>query len=359
MKIGILTYHRAYNYGAFLQAYALKVFLERCGNEAHFIDYWPYEHEKKYSVGKINGIKSFIRSLIILWRSTPRYRRFRMEQQKYLGIGAKPLFRNGKQLERLEYDVIVYGSDQIWWKSRLGDSGFDSVYWGQFIKNDIKKVAYAASMGIIDLTEIDKNEITNYLKAFSHISVRESQLMNTLQPLTDKTIRTVLDPTLLMPSAFWESFCGQLMPVKGKYILYYKMMNAPEADIFAIEMSKKLNLPVITIFGHMNTYKANKISSVTGVAGFLALIRNAEYVVSSSFHGVAMSIQFKKEFYAMGMNNNSDRVSSLLSQLGLENRLTDVMPTTFSETINYSEVYAKLYSLQQESSDYLTSSIRL
>lgn len=359
MKIGILTYHRAYNYGAFLQAYALKAFLEKCGNDVSFIDYWPYEHEKKYGVGKINGIRSFIRSMLVLWRSYPRYKRFRIDQQKYLGIGAKPLFRNHKQLDILEYDVVVYGSDQIWWKSRLGDSGFDPVYWGQFIKKDIKKVAYAASMGVIDLSEKDKDEITNYLKAFSHISVREFQLMNALQPLTDKTIKTVLDPTLLMSPTFWEFFCGQLKPVKGKYILYYKMMNAPKADIFAKKMSGKLNLPVIIIFGHMNTYKANKISSVTDVASFLALIRNAEYVVSSSFHGVAMSIQFKKEFYAMGMNNNSDRVSSLLSQLGLEKRLTDVVPTTFSETIDYSAVYAKLYSLQQESSDFLTSSIRL
>lgn len=359
MKIGILTYHRAYNYGAFLQAYALKAFLVKCGNEADFVDYWPYEHEKKYRIGKINGIKPFIRSLIVLWRSTPRYKRFRVDQQKYLKIGAEPLFRNGKQLEELDYDVIIYGSDQIWWKSRLGDNGFDPVYWGQFVKNDIKKVAYAASMGIIDLTEKDKNEITNYLKAFSHISVRENQLKNALQPLTDKTIRTVLDPTLLMPSGFWESFCGQLRPVKGKYILYYKMMNAPCADVFAIKTGRILNLPVITVFGHMNTYKANKISSVTDVASFVALIRNAEYVVSSSFHGVAMSIQFKKEFYAMGMDNNSDRVSSLLSKLGLENRLTDVVPDSFSKKINYSEVHSKLHLLQKESSDFLTSSILL
>lgn len=359
MKIGILTFHRAYNFGAFLQAYALKSFLEQNGNDVSFIDYWPYGHENMYNSRENGGIKTFVRNLLVLKNRLPRYIRFRKAQRKYLGIASKPMFRTGEQLETVEYDVIIYGSDQIWWKSKITDNKFDRVYWGQYIRNNVKKIAYAASMGIINLTENDKLEIANYLKSFSDIFVRETQLMNVLQPMTEKPIRTVLDPTLLLPASFWEAFCSRQKKVNGKYIFYYKMLGDPKADIFAREIGRIHKLPVITVLGNISTYKANRISSLTDPARFTALIRDAEYVVSTSFHGVAMSIQFKKEFYAMGMKNNTDRVLSLLTQLGLENRLTDVVPDDFSETIDYSEVYSRLLSLRQESAECLISSIRL
>ena len=360
MKIGILTYHRAYNYGAFLQAYALKSFLEKTGNQVGFIDYWPYDHENMYRLwDKNDNIKSFFRNLLLAQKRFPRYKRFLKDQQQFLGVGSKPLFRTPEQLLELEYDIIIYGSDQIWWKSRIGNNGFDSVYWGQNTRKGIKKIAYAASMGIIDLTEKDTADITNYLKDFSQISVRETRLMTVLQPLTDKPIKTVLDPTLLMPSSFWESFCGNLKPVKGKYILYYRMMGDPKADVFAKEIGKLHDLPVITITGHIDSYKVDRFNSLTDPISFVALIHHAEYVISTSFHGVALSIQFKKEFYAMGMKNNSDRVSSLLLQLGLEKRLTDTIPVIPSQMIDYTLVHSKLKELQQESSDFLTSSLLL
>ena len=360
MKIGILTYHRAYNYGAFLQAYALKSFLAGMGHEVNFIDYWPYDHEKMYSIwDRITTINSFFRGIVVAQKRYGRYKRFRIAQKHYLGITPKPAFRYPTQLTNLEYDVIIYGSDQIWWKSRIGNKGFDSVYWGEYINKSIRKVAYAASMGIIDLTEQDTSEIRNYLKNFSHISVRETQLMSVLQPFTSTNIKTVLDPTLLMTSSFWESLCTQVKPIKGKYIFCYNLMIDPKADAFAQEMGKKLKLPVVRIIGKICSYRDDGINSIIDPISFLALIRNAEYVISSSFHGVALSIQFHKEFYAMGMNNNSGRVSSLLELLGIEKRITDSVPSDFSDRIDYNLVHTRLSALRQESLDFLTTSIQL
>lgn len=359
MKIGILTYHRAFNYGAFLQAYALKSFLTDKGFEVSFIDYWPLDHERMYDLwDETVSIKSFLRNLLLAGKRKARYRRFIKVQQLCLGIGKEPAYRSSAQLKEVEYDAVIYGSDQIWWKSRIGD-GFDPVYWGQYISGAIKKISYAASMGIINLQENDFSKIRNYLTAFTHISVRETQLQELIQPLTDKTVRTVLDPTLLVTPSFWESICNKKNPpVRTKYILFYRMMSDDRADAFAQELGRKHNLPVIRIKGSIDSYKTDSINTQTDPIVFLTLIRNAQYVVSTSFHGVALSVQFRKEFYALGMKNNSDRVSSLLSQLGLEQRMTDTVPDSDTERIDYTEVHSKLSLLRQESEDFLISSLQ-
>jgi len=303
-----------------------------------------------------SGIRSFLRNILLAQKRYTRFRLFKISQKKYLGVSGKP-YRSPEQLNNLEYDRIIYGSDQIWWKSRFGTEGFDAVYWGQYINNGINKISYAASMGIIDLSDQDKSQIKNYLKSFAAISVRETRLKNVLQPLTQKQIRTVLDPTLLLPSSFWDSFCHNNNPVKNKYILLYKVMYDSKADSFAQEMSQKLKLPVVTLLGQISSYKSDRINTATGPREFVTLIRDAECVISTSFHGVALSIQFKKEFYAMGMANNSDRVLSLLTQLGLENRLTESVPEDPSDIIDYSDVYTRLSVLQNDSSEFLKNAI--
>lgn len=358
MKIGILTYHRAYNYGAFLQAYALKSYIEDMGHNVSFIDYWPLLHENIYRhTAKNDGIRSFIRNMLLTRKRALRYRQYKLSLKKYLGISGNPI-RTPDKLQNIEYDLIIYGSDQIWWKDRLESEGFDLVYWGQHVSNSIRKVSYAASMGVIDLTEKDKTQIKEYLKSFSAISVRETRLQEVLQPLTNKPIKTVLDPTLLLPKAFWDAFCNKKRLIKNKYILYYKVMNDDKADALARDMGKKHQLPVITLVGQIGSYKTDRINSNTGPREFVTLIRDAEYVVSTSFHGVAMSIQFSKEFYAMGMRNNSDRVLSLLTQLGIKNRLIESVPTDFSETIDYSIVHSRLSFLRNDSSVFLKESIQ-
>ena len=47
-KVGILTYHKAINYGANLQAVALRTVLENLGAEAFFYDYYPDYHKRLY-----------------------------------------------------------------------------------------------------------------------------------------------------------------------------------------------------------------------------------------------------------------------------------------------------------------------
>ena len=360
MRIGILTFHRAYNFGAFLQAFALKTYLEEMGHKVEFVDYWPKEHSALYKTfywEEVKSLKGYLRECLVSHYRRGKARPFVRAQRKILGLDKKPRYEKPQQLSEVAYDLIVYGSDQIWWKSRLkGVDGFDVTYWGGHIPETITRASYAASMGAIELDANDKQIVQQLLKGFSHISVRENQLKNSIQPLTEKKIEVNIDPTFLLEKECWEKLCTSIPESKGKYILYYRMMIDEEADRLAQQLSLQTGYPIVHMDAAIGSYRnLSKYTKSASPFDFISLIRNAEYVVSTSFHGVAFSVIFEKQFYAIGMGNRSNRVQSLLSSLGIEQRLIrskeDIMAL---DSIDYVQVKERLRELRQQAADYLT-----
>ena len=329
MKIGILTFHRANNYGAFLQAFALKHYLEGLGHHVEIVDYWPAGHANVYKLlnldWKHQSLVKILKTLIsfALGYSRRKKRKDKMEYlvQKYFNLSLSPIYEKPEELSSLDYDCVVYGSDQIWWKSTIpGYEGFDPVYWGEYFNPMIKKVTYAPSMGIIDLTQEDKLQIQKWLKNFDTISVREIELYQAVQGLTEKSISVVLDPVFLLSKEEWSKYC---VPVnRSKYILYYNLLPSKEADGFVKTLSAKLKTEIVEITGSVSMKKVGRRYMQTVDAfEFISYIKNAEIVVTSSFHGVVFSIMFGKKFYAVGMGNKVGRVKSLLSALNIEEYL--------------------------------------
>lgn len=359
MEIKILTYQRAYNFGAFLQAFALKSCLQQAGHMVSFVDYWPDEHAKRYALFRkecVHSVPSLCRELVLSLLRTKRYKSMRQLQRKYLGLTRKPQYRNPEELACVSADAVVYGSDQIWWKSGLEKKGFDTVYWGEKIDKKIPKIAYAPSMGVLNLDDHDRETIKNLLRNFSSLSVRESALGELLDGITDKVHPTVLDPTLLLPRSFWNRYC---QPVTNKkFILYYKVMGSAETDRLADDLGKKLQLPVIKILGSINTYHSlDRYSIDMDSFRFISMIKNAALVLSTSFHGTAFSILFEKQFYAMSMGNNSGRVGSLLHKLGIEDRLVDVHSFHELPPIDYMSVNIRLEQERSLSVSYLFNAL--
>ncbi len=326
MKIGILTFHRANNYGAFLQAFALKHYLEGLGHHVEIVDYWPAGHANVYKLLNLDWKhQSFVKILkalisFALGYSRRKKRKDKMEYlvQKYFNLSLSPKYEKPEELSSLDYDCVVYGSDQIWWKSTIPRyEGFDPVYWGEYINPMIKKVTYAPSMGIIDLTQEDKLQIQKWLKNFDAISVRETELYQAIQGLTEKSISVVLDPVFLLSKEEWSKYC---IPInRSKYILYYNLLPSKEADGFVKNLKARLNYEIVEITGSVSMKKVGRQYMQTADAfEFISYIKNAEIVVTSSFHGVVFSIMFGKKFYAVGMGNKVGRVKSLLSTLNIE-----------------------------------------
>jgi len=360
MKIGILTFHRAINYGAFLQAFSLKTYLESLGHDVSIIDYWPKGHAESYKLfnetywkqaSLIKKVKYLILFLLSYIRKRKRLKKMERLQYIHLSLTKIPIYTKPEDLSAVDVDCVIYGSDQIWWKSTIPSySGFDPVLWGNHIKDSIKRISYAASMGVINLTNEDKATISSYLKNFDAISVRETGLKDVLTPLTDKNISVVIDPVFLTPKEKWLKYCKPIKCIPDKYVLLYNLLGSKDAVIVAQKLAEENKCEVVEITGSVEPHKIGKKYVQTADAfEFISLINHAEFVVTSSFHGVAFSTIFQKQFYALGFRNNSGRVVSLLNTIGLTNRLITDYNDVSKNSIDYSLV-------SQRMEDYILSS---
>src|SRR5690554_1199348 len=353
MKLGILTFHRSLNHGAVLQAYALKQYLSRAGYDIEIIDYWPDYHRRMYSLfkwrnfvrrgffGKLRYLISFVLSF---WRNRVRMRRFEHFLITELGVIQKNPYRYPDQIPN-EYDIVIYGSDQIWRKYTSDDfQGYDSVYFGAFPKGiGIIKIAYAASMGVINNSKEDRSFIQSYAKEFSRIFVREVDLLSFLKE-SQVPADLVLDPVFLLNSKSWSPVLDNSMTESEPYLLFYEVLESEVAKQVVSELSRKLDLKVITIRRGVHAREFNR-SQTASPWQFLSLLKNSQFIVTTSFHGTAFSLIFQKQFFAVGLGEHSSRVGSLLDGLGLGSRYFDSLmdfDVRLSEKINYSEVNEKL-----------------
>lgn len=364
MKTGILTFHRATNYGAFLQAYAMKSFLNENGYAAEMVDYWPDAHanyvdrRKLTATGWLNIAKQTVLYLLATPLFIKRKQKMRRLRSQYLGISKRPSYRFGTQLEQTDYDVVIYGSDQIWWNhtSYSKEIAYDKAYWGYYMPDKTRRIAYAPSMGIIDIHEQDKAFIREALHHFSSLSTRETSLREALLPYTDKEITTVLDPVFLPDRLFWEK---QVKPrqIQEPYLLYYSLIPSPESYSHAKLLAQAKGLKFIEIAPRVRRICSSKdLIQTADALEFMSYIYHADYVVSTSFHGTAFAIILEKEFCVVGLGKQSGRVVSLLTQLGIEERYTN-NPSALG-SIDYTPVRERLSELQRTSREYLTDAIR-
>lgn len=318
MKIALLTYHRSYNYGAMLQAIATRYVLHRMGHQVYFINYWP-DHQrllyKEVSIltaikdcCKTNPVNIFKLSYKWLWQKIRRckYERFISQYiAKYYGR------------DDAEYDVLICGSDQIWRKQPLTGE-YNPFYFGD---NDIRakcRISYASSMGRLPDNEKDRAIVKRLLENLDYVSVRESQLCEYINTYTEKTAHQVLDPTLLLTMNQWEDCVPLEGSVSKAYVLVYDLgrkLKKDEVEQFA----KRNKLGVKETVQWIDFTEQRVKPAIDTPADFLRLIKNASFVLTSSFHGMALSISFKKPFYVTS-SNNIERFTSLLKKLELEDR---------------------------------------
>lgn len=364
MKIGILTYHRAENYGALLQAYATKTYLESLGHKVSFVDYWPKYHSDYF---KVFSVKDFMRSPLkskiiklnrLLLMGHTLYKKKRTMQEfmfDQLGLQKRPQYEDRNCVAEENYNVVVYGSDQIWRKQNMGGVGFDDWYFGSDNVRADKKIVYAGSMGKIDTDSQDDIYVKKQMSNFDEIAVRESDLQDYLAKLDVSSV-LVIDPVFLLSKQEWNKL---VVPQhhKGKYILFYNLLNTQEGVLFARQLSRQHGLPIYEITKKTSVFggKSHLINNAS-IGEFLGLLKDAEYVVSNSFHGVAFSIIYEKQFYAVGMGAKANRVVSLLENIGIDERYIqfpqEKMPAT---KIDYDKASPKLHSMVEKSKHYLSN----
>lgn len=362
MKIGILTYHRAHNYGAMLQAYALLSYLRNNGHDVEIIDYWPDMHRVQYALIKpivgnsiISKIKCIIATTITFIRRYMRICKFEKFSQKYLNINSTiqyPMPNWGY----LQYDCVIVGSDQIW-RNHESDGkhiGFDPVYFCQHIPKNIRCISYAASMGIIQLNKEDKDILKNYLNRFSRILVRENSLKEAIDELGfDSAI--VVDPTLLLSKDEWNKFLPNKRFHTTKYVLYYELVKSKDALVFAKHKAEELGCKLLIMDAKIPLLPQRRHISYASPIEFLHAIRDAEFVIATSFHGTAFSVIFEKQFITIGLNKNADRVQTMLHQLDVEEHYQEHPQNVMD--IDYAQVKIRFSKLVANSMHLLLTSI--
>ena len=340
MKVGTLTYHRADNYGAVLQAYALCQYLSEQKVDAGIIDYWPKHHAEVYKLWCWNksyfhyqGMKGKIKYLlyfpIVIIKNYKRKHNFE-------------IFRRNSMKTRtpyVQYDAVFYGSDTIWNKWNLNNlySGFDPTYWGAGTISARYRFSYAPSMGNVFNDENTRNHCKKYLSRFDRISVREILLKNRLEDWGYRDIQITVDPTMLLSRHHWDSLITKRI-VKDEYILCYNL----EHSNICKEMAKKLgiecNMRVIELTGQVSGVCSKDLFDTAGPFEFLSLFSYATYVVTSSFHGCVFSIIFNKQF-CFHSEVETERILNLLQAYGLSERFVNSSDTQYMyNKINYKVV---------------------
>lgn len=357
MKIGILTFHRALNYGAVLQAFALQQVIKSMGHDVEIIDYRQPYHEKIEShfywdrIWSRNPFKFLWRILqeIILWK--PRQQmidNFTQFANNSLLISSHPCY-NINDIPP-NYEMYIHGSDQIWSSQLTG--GLDVVFLGAYKKkSDAILISYAASMQMKPIPESEKRIFTEHLNKFNYISVREKSLIDILQPLTLHPIHNVVDPTLLSDLTVWDKIIVK-PKIEDKYVLIYQVAVNENTLNIAKKIATDIGAKVIQVSAWINASDTNKKYPTPGE--FVGYLKYAACVVTTSFHGTTFSLIFNRPFYTILSGAKSDiRFTSLLEQIGLKERIIwDGIAPQFSE-IDYSKVDSKLDKYKQSSFSFL------
>lgn len=371
MKIGILTFHCAVNYGAILQVYALKEVLCRLGHDAHVIDYRPnYQTTVYQPFFNRPGLRSLVRiSGWILWyhfikggiRKIIRNLKFKTFAADYLSLDQTAMSDVADK-----YDVVICGSDQIWNPNITGQR-LDEAFFGVLpnIQN-IKVISYAASVGNIENLKGHEAELVTYLRGLSAISVREKNLAEYISALDSNLLSaTVVDPTILAGRVVFDAISSERSLIEKPYLLYFSLSDNSmlRQNTRAIAIEKKLEFIELTTY--YERVPGQQISKPASPVEFCSLFKYAHYVVCSSFHGMVFSILFNRQFIVYADTKRGlDRFVSLLNELGLMERLisshVDFVTRWHSlkTAIDYSTVDTKLADLRQQSLDWLQNALK-
>ena len=364
-KIGILTYHRAENYGALLQAYALKTYLTGLGHDVHFVDYWPDYHRRyfelfswrKFRESSLRG-KMVLLYYTLFWHQARKRRQQNLQafMHEELGLPLEATHHNDHDVVK-EFDVVFYGSDQIWRRQRMpSHPGFDFWYFGSD-NVQARKIAYAASMGSIDVKEDEKETLKKHLMGFEAISVREDSLKEWITSLGIKA-QIVCDPVFLLEKEVWQSLADKASEQRAyqHYILVYNLLGQTSTVNYAERLSKEKNLPIVEVNKKYVPFTGGRRYCRTArVEYFLSILAHADYVVGNSFHGVALSLIFQKQFFAVGMGQRAGRVTSLLNSLHIPERYTDVWHNV--PPIDYAVITPLLSDMVRSSNAFIQDSI--
>ena len=380
MNVGILTFHFSDNYGAALQAYALRRWFSEHGHQAQFIDYRPAHIEQggrlvlPTSPSRLKadlkvlylGASSFINEHFGNQGQKEKLARFR---ELFLGLqhhtGATD---NEAALECARgFSLLVAGSDQIWSPSQ--HYGFDPNYFLAFARHySGRRVSYAASFGRDKLSATEADQLTGLLANFDAVSVRETSGVKLAKEAGVPAPVNVPDPTLLH-SDYSELISVAPQPARFPYVFCYTLRSPDNIRQTAKQVARALGgARILSPHNPHRRWLEIGTTIYPDPAEWVARLKHASFVVTNSFHGTVFSLLFRKPFIVAGLTGDKAaanvRALNLLRSVGLESRFTasysaDKVAQLMSEEIDWPKVNASLENLTSAGEGYLREQLRL
>lgn len=345
MRICTITCHDVYNAGASLQAYALQTYLADLGHDVRIIDYKPPYLSSHFRFTTLNNSvydKPFFKQAYLLaklpsrLRALPKKWAFDAFTKQYLRLTKRYCSAAALEAEPPEAEIFFAGSDQIW--NPTFPNGKDSAFYLAFVKQGIR-ASYAASFAVDDFPAGLSETTAQMLSTFQHISVREPSGLHILEKLGIQDAAVVLDPVFLLPRERWENLAVVLRNCKEPYLLVYDFDNRTETIRIAKKIADEHGLKVYSIF---RSHDADRCFPNCGPLEFLGLVKNADFVLSNSFHATAFSVIFQREFAVVRRKDNlNSRMRDFVELLGMPERML-AADAEIETAIDWSAVSARL-----------------
>lgn len=387
-KIALVTCYFHPNYGSMLQAYATQKFFDdrsipceniRIDGLKKQID----SSKKKFYLKQITNPQILVgtiwrigrKKIAKLLHKQTLGRDLMLRENKFNEFVHQNfhLSRFYKSIEELSnecknYSTVLVGSDQLWLPSNI-DADYYTLIW---VPDEINKASYATSFGTSYLPVELQSKTKEFLTRFQHISVREETGVKIVRECAGIEAELVCDPTLLFTAEQWMCIQNEEPIIGGKYILCYFLGNNTKDREFAKKLREKTGYKIVALL-HLDEYIAKDIGYADetpfdiGPGELINLIRNAQYIVTDSFHGSVFSILNRKIFFTSrrikkkGILDTNNRLDSLFDTLGVTGRLItgdEDIDECLSRSLNYDEIHQNLDLLRERSVAFLNNAVR-
>lgn len=358
MKLGILTFHCAHNYGAILQCFGLQEYLKSLGHEVYVIDYRPHYLTRGYQKHSLRDwicskplltLKKLLNEPFLYSTRSKRYDNFENFINSKLN-----LYPYSIGMDFSDFDAIFLGSDQIW-EAPITDGHFDDVFFGVGAK--CKVISYAASNKSKTLSSQEIEYYKSHLHSFSGIGVREINLQRLLSGIIAKPIVHTVDPTILAGELLLKGI-EDVRLVSEKYVLVYEIVEHQAVIDYAKKFAEKIGARLIILSAYIEYNERKNRDMTASPADFINYIRHAECVFTSSFHGTALSIICNTNFYSFKQHTSSDlRISSLLEVAGLSDRFIEMSTLPVISSVDYASALKHISIATQLSKDFINHSL--
>lgn len=376
--VAILTkYYKNYNYGGMLQGYALYKTIKKLGYSCDIISYDVRKNKNPVYLNLIQqcrqyGIKAATSKIIeksmgkmkFLIKDIIDIRKKKFDEFMNETNANTEIFDDSNLIElNKKYKYFISGSDQIW-----NPNAVRLLYLQSFVNDNKTKIAYAASFGRDCLSKYESERIMPYINRFDYIGIREKSGTKMLKKYINKSVETVLDPTMLLTKNEWDMIASERL-ISENYVVFYFFSNSYNIREKTIEFCKKNNLKLVLIPYAKQEYNfydnrgdCFRINDI-GPKEFISLIKYANYVFTDSFHGAVFSIIYNRPFFVFERNKKghvsmNSRLYDLLDTFNLNSRLVskeDILNNI--EEINYDSVNMILDEEKNKSYSFLRKAL--